>query len=198
MIYAIKPQFQKFLKPLTNFFVTYKIHPTTINVWGLIFSIIMGWSLYFSKQHPYLLILVPVCAFLRTAFNALDGLVSRELKIASAYGEVLNEFLDRVSDAVIFLLLAFASFSNIYLGCILVVLILLSSYLGIVSKSAGGLRYYGGLMTKADRMIFLGIWALIVYVTGNDKLWNICIVIFIFTMIITIIQRLIGIYKQLK
>jgi len=158
----------------------------------------MGGSIYFSTKQPYLLILVPICAFLRTAFNALDGLVSRELKIASAYGEVLNEFLDRVSDSVIFLPLAFASFSNIYIGSILIVLILLSSYLGIVSKSAGGPRFYGGLMTKADRMILLGIFALIVYATGNAKIWDICIWILIICMIITITQRLVGIHKELN
>ena len=198
MIYGIKPQFQKFLRSLTDFFVAYKIHPTTINIWGLVFSVIMGYSLYFSIKQPYLLILVPICAFLRTAFNALDGLFSRELKIASAYGEVLNEFLDRVSDVVVFLSLAFASFANIYTGSMLVVLILLSSYLGIVSKSAGGSRFYGGLMTKADRMIFLGAWALIVYATGNETLWDICIWILIVSMIITILQRLVGIYRQLQ
>jgi CDP-diacylglycerol--glycerol-3-phosphate 3-phosphatidyltransferase len=198
VIYGIKPQFQKFLKPLTNFFVAHKIHPTTINIWGLVFSILIGYSIYFSAKQPYLLILIPICAFLRTAFNALDGLVSRELKIASAYGEVLNEFLDRVSDAVIFIPLAFAPFSDIYIGSILIVLVLLSSYLGIVCKSAGGSRFYGGLMTKADRMIFLGIWALVVYATGNEKLWNICIWILVVSMIITIVQRLIGIHKQLQ
>jgi CDP-diacylglycerol--glycerol-3-phosphate 3-phosphatidyltransferase len=198
MIYKIKPQFQKLLTPLTRFFVKHKVHPTTINIWGLIFSIIIGYALYYSTKQPTLLILVPICAFLRTAFNALDGLVSRELKIASAYGEVLNEFIDRLSDAIIFLSLAFAPFSNIYIGSIATALILLSSYLGIVSKAAGGSRFYSGLMTKADRMTLVSVWALLVLATHNEKLWNLCLWILVVTMSITIIQRLVGIHTQLK
>lgn len=196
-IYTIKPKFQKVLSPVTNFFIRHRVSPTTINMWGLVLSIITGACLYFSYINPWLLLPVPVLVFVRTAFNALDGLVSRSLGIASKFGEVLNEFLDRVSDAAIFFGLALAPFSNLKLGSITVIVILLNSYLSIVSKAAGGSRQYGGIMGKADRMIYLGIAALLVFFTKNTNLWNYLFWFILAGTLITLIRRFNDTKKEL-
>lgn len=196
-IYTIKPKFQKVLSPVTNFFIRHRVSPTTINMWGLVLSIITGACLYFSYTNPWLLLPVPVLVFVRTAFNALDGLVSRSLGIASKFGEVLNEFLDRVSDAAIFFGLAIAPFSNLKLGSITVIIILLNSYLSIVSKAAGGSRQYGGIMGKADRMIYLGIAALLVFFTKNTNLWNYLFWFILAGTLITLIRRFNDTKKEL-
>lgn len=197
-IYSIKPKFQKFLSPVTNFFIRYRISPNTINMMGLILSVVTGVFLYLSPSHSSLLLWVPVLVFVRTAFNALDGLVSRSLGIASRFGEVLNEFLDRLSDSAIFFGLALASFSNLALGSLTVVAILLNSYLSIVSKTAGGSRQYGGVMGKADRMIYLGAMALIVYGSGNVAWWNYFFVFILVGTVITLVQRFMATKNELK
>ena len=197
-IYTIKPKFQQFLSPITNYFISHRVSPNAINLWGLVLSIITGLCLYFSYLNHWLLLLVPFLVFIRTAFNALDGLVSRKLGLASKFGEVLNELLDRISDTIIFLSLALAPFSNLIVGSIVVVVILLNSYLSIVSKAAGGSRQYGGIMGKADRMIYLGIMSLIVFFTNNTGLWY---YFFWFTLIgttITFIQRFFDTKKELN
>ena len=144
------------------------------------------------------MILVPILVFIRTAFNALDGLVSRKLGLASKFGEVLNELLDRISDAIIFLSLALAPFSNLIVGSIVVVVILLNSYLSIVSKAAGGSRQYGGIMGKADRMIYLGIMSLIVFFTNNTGLWYYFFWFILIGTTITFIQRFFDTKKELN
>lgn len=196
-IYAIKPKFQKLLSPATNFFIRHRVSPTAINLWGLILSIAAGACLYFSYINPWLLLPIPVLVFVRTALNALDGLVSRSLGVASRFGEVLNEFLDRISDAAIFFGLALAPFANLQLGSIVVIVILLNSYLSIVSKAAGGSRQYGGFMGKADRMIYLGIAALAVFFTKNIDLWNYFLWFILAGTLITLTQRFSNAKKEL-
>lgn len=189
-IYSIKPTFQKFLNPIKNLFIKWKVHPTTINIFALIISLTGGLALYFSNTYPLLLLYIPLMAFVRTALNALDGLVARELKIKNQkFGEVLNELSDRLSDVVIFLGIAFSSFVNVYLALTVIILILISSYIAILSKAAGGKRRYEGIMGKADRMFWLSLASIIVYLTKNFKIINYFLIFLAITLIITIIQR---------
>jgi len=197
-IYSIKPKFQVFLKPAERFCVRWKIHPTLINILALLLSIIGGIVLYFAGRHPLWLIYIPIMAFVRTALNALDGMVARDLKVKNqAFGEVLNEFMDRISDASIFFGLALAPYTNLVLGSAVTIIILLNSYLSIVSKAAGGSRQYGGFMGKADRMIYVGIMAVLIliwkdYSFGNYLLWFVGI-----GTSITMLQRFLTIKKEL-
>ena len=197
-IYAIKPKFQQCLKPVEKLFVKFKIHPTIINILALLLSIIGGIVLYLSDKYLLLLIYIPFLSFVRTALNALDGMVARDLNVKNQpFGEVLNEFMDRISDAIIFFGLALTSYTDAILGSAVTIIILLNSYLSIVSKSAGGSRQYGGIIGKADRMIYLGIMAVIIliwnnYSVGNYFLWFIGI-----GTLITMIQRFLNIKQEL-
>jgi phosphatidylglycerophosphate synthase len=196
-IYSVKPAFQKKLSPLKDFFVRHKIHPTVINVLGLVCSIFMGIILYNHHAYPFALLLIPVLAFARTAFNALDGLVSRELHIASRFGEVLNEFIDRASDAIIFIALGLSGQFYV-LASITVIVILLNSYLGIVSKAAGGSRQYGGFIGKADRMIYVSIASFLVFVFKSDIIWQYLFIFLLLGTLISIVQRFGAIKKELE
>ena len=197
-IYSVKPKFQRTLEPAQNWFIRYHIGPTTINMGGLVVAMLLGGALYLSSLQPLLLLSVPILAFVRTALNALDGLVSRKAGVASGYGEVLNEFSDRISDVVIFTGLAFSAVANTVLGLGVVVAILLNSYLSIASKAGGGSRQYGGVMGKADRMFYLSIAAGVIFFTGKVEWWDEFLWLVFVGMIITMIQRFISIKKELQ
>lgn len=197
-IYAIKPKFQQFLCPATRWFVIHRVHPTWINAGGLALSAGAGLALYVSYWSIWLLAAVPPLVLVRIALNALDGLVSRKLGLASRFGEVLNEFFDRLSDVFVFLGLALNPASNIYFGTIVTIAILLSSYLGTVSKAAGGSRQYGGFMGKADRMIYLGLMSLFVLISSNQYSWNYFLVFVLAGTFLTIFQRFARIKEELS
>jgi CDP-diacylglycerol--glycerol-3-phosphate 3-phosphatidyltransferase len=197
-IYAIKPRFQQLLTPVKNALVRAKIHPTIINLAGLVLSLCAGVALYYSSEVPRLLLVVPIAGFVRTACNALDGLVSRELGVASGLGEVLNEFFDRISDSAFFLGLAFAPGINLRLGVITLTVILLNSYLSIVSKAAGGSRQYGGVMGKADRMIYIGSAAVLVLITGNTEIWQYFLWFVLVGTLVTMAQRFAAVKRELS
>ena len=197
-IYSIKPKFQQSLSPIKKFLIKKKIHPTQINIFALIISITGGLALYYAKEYPLLLIYIPIMAFVRTALNALDGMIARETKIKNTkFGEVLNEFTDRISDVVIFLGIAFAPYSSFKISSIAIIIILLNSYLSIVSKAAGGSRQYGGLTGKADRMIYLSVASILVLILNNYEIMNYLMIILIITTLITMIQRFFSIKKEL-
>lgn len=158
-IYAIKPRFQQALKPIEIFLLRAKIHPDLITIAAFVVSALGGLALCFSAQAGmlWLLCTAPLFTLLRTMLNALDGMVAKQSGLARPWGEVLNELFDRFSDIAIFVGLAYSRLCSGPLLSATVLSILLSSYLGVLSKAAGAQRQFGGVMGKADRMILLGI-----------------------------------------
>jgi len=61
----------------------------------------------------------------------------------------------RLSDGALFAGLSLAPSISFTLEMAAIILMLLASYLGSLSKAAGGLRQYGGVMGKADPMAWL-------------------------------------------
>src|SRR5215210_6853263 len=158
-ICLLKPAFQRSLGGVECWLVARRVHPDWLTGLALILSIGGGVCLYLGPELRWLLALVPVVAVVRTALNALDGLVARSTGLARPWGEVLNELSDRVADVALIGGLALASPASPLLGTGALVAMLLSSYLAILSKAAGGRRQYMGPMGKADRMVLLAIGA---------------------------------------
>lgn len=198
-IYSIKPKFQAFLKPAMRLLIKLKVSPTLVNVKALIISIIAGFVFFLSSYNLTWLWAIPFLAFIRTALNALDGMIARETKAKNqAFGEVLNEFLDRLSDVAFFVGLAFTSYVSQSLALGTLVSVLVVSYIGIVGKAAGGKRQYVGLMGKADRMFWLSVASVAVIVFKNTNLMNYFLIFILVFAVITIFQRYFAIKKELK
>jgi phosphatidylglycerophosphate synthase len=158
-IYEIKPAFQRSLHGVEAWLVARRVHPDTLTYWALALSAGGAGCLWLAAERPWVLLLVPVVAVVRTALNALDGMVAVRRGLARPWGEVLNELCDRLADLLIFGSLALVEGVNHLLGALTVVAVLLTSYLGILSKAAGGPRQHGGPMGKPDRMMLLAVAA---------------------------------------
>lgn len=195
-LYAVKPDFQRALRVAENWCVVHGIHPDVLTYAALVLSVLAGALLYTSPAVPWLLLAVPLLAFLRTALNALDGMVAKTSGLARPWGEVLNEFCDRLADVAIFSGLALAPTTNLLLGAATLVAILLSSYLGTVSRAAGGSRQYGGIMGKADRMLYLSLACVLAFFFGFWLLdW--CLGAILIGVVVTVIQRWRRIFAEL-
>jgi CDP-diacylglycerol--glycerol-3-phosphate 3-phosphatidyltransferase len=197
-IYSVKPKFQKILEGDKKLLVKMGVGPTAINIAALIVSIFAGLVIFYSDNDLRLLYFIPLLAFVRIAFNALDGMVARETKAKNQkFGEVMNEFVDRLSDCAFFLGLAFVSYVNMSWALLTLIAVLLVSYLGIVGKSAGGSRQYVGLMGKADRMFWLSVACILTAFTYNTAIMNLGLLFIFFFSIVTIIWRFLAIKKEL-
>jgi CDP-diacylglycerol--glycerol-3-phosphate 3-phosphatidyltransferase len=197
-IYRIKPAFQRSLLGAENALVEHGVHPDVLTLGAVALSFLGGVALYAQSFQRWLLLAVPVVAILRTALNALDGLVAKRTGLARPWGEVLNEASDRVADVALFGGLVLSEGVNLYLGAGTIVLILLGSYVGAVSKAAGGPRQYGGVMGKADRMIFLSVMSVVVLVFHRTWIWNVFLSIVAAGAIVTILQRLVRTHADLR
>lgn len=185
-IYSLKPAFQKSLMGTRDALVGAGVGPDAITYAALFFSLLGGGALAISPDFRGALLTVPVFAIGRTALNALDGMVAKATGVARPFGEMLNEFLDRIADAVWFAGLALAIDPVLMLATLAGVLV--SSYLGTAVKAAGGPRIYSGVMGKADRMIVLSVGAVVAFVAGLQILRYTAILIAV-GVAVTIVQR---------
>lgn len=205
-IYAVKPQFQKALRPVEASLVNANVHPDSITFSALIISVLGGTAIAFSSRADlaFLLCSTPLIAFIRTALNALDGMVAVRTGKARPWGEVLNEFCDRLSDIAIFAGIYFSKLANGPLLTGALIALLLSSYLGILSKAAGGKRQFGGVMGKADRMVLLALMGPLAYFLNENRWVSISVVfdtycaIVLVASIVTILQRGVRTYVDLQ
>jgi phosphatidylglycerophosphate synthase len=196
-VYAIKPRFQRTLRPLEDVLVARQVHPDVITLSALGISVAAGATFAFADRLPAVLLAAPVVALGRTALNALDGLVAKRTGKARPWGEVLNEFSDRLADVALFGGLAVAGLAPVALSAAAIIAVLLASYLGTVSKAAGGPRQYGGVMGKADRMVLLGIVAPLALVFDPQIVGTALFATLLVGSLITLVQRGVKIHGDL-
>jgi CDP-diacylglycerol--glycerol-3-phosphate 3-phosphatidyltransferase len=120
----------------------------------------------------------------------MDGQVARRLELADNWGEVKNEFGDRIADAMIFTAIGLGGYAETGWALVALTLILLVSYLGILGKALGGQRVYGGLFGKGDRMISLAIFTLYPALSGNLASYDYYLIFASIAAFLTLIQRL--------
>jgi archaetidylinositol phosphate synthase len=189
-IYTTKTAWQRALRPVVVFCVQHRIHPDVFTYGAVALSLLAGWALFRAGANRAWLWLVPVCVLTRLWFNLMDGLVARELGLAGAWGEVKNEFGDRVADAAIFLGLGFGRYADARLLALALALILCVSYLGILGKALTGKRIYAGIFGKGDRMISLALFSVYPLASGSLSSYNWFLVLAALAATFTIAQRL--------
>ena len=195
-IYTTKSKWQGALRPVVAFCVQKHIHPDALTVGGLGLSFAAGGALWLAGSNVNWLWLVPPCVLLRLVLNLLDGQVARAQGLADTWGEVKNEFGDRVADVAVFLGLVFSGYADARLAALALALILCSSYLGVFSKALGGPRLYHGVFGKGDRMISLAIFTLYPIFSGNLVSYNWYLAFAALAATVTIAQRLRRLYAQ--
>ena len=193
-IYATKSKWQKALQPIVDFCVTRRIHPNVFTYGALFLSLLAALALYLADTNKNWLWILPPFVLIRLLLNLMDGQVARALHLANDWGEVKNEFGDRLADVSLFVAMGLNSYVETALALIALTLILLISYLGILGKALGGQRVYGGLFGKGDRMISLAIFTLYPAWTGNLASYNYYLIFASVAALITIVQRLGIIY----
>ena len=196
-IYQVKPAFQRSLRSVEDVLVARRVHPDWLTYTALILSVIGGMCLYFAPVSIGLLAPVPIICIVRTALNALDGLVARRTGLARPWGEVLNEFCDRLADVALLGGLALAAPTAHLLGATTVIAMLLASYMGVLAKAAGAGRQYGGPMGKADRMVLLAVTAVIGFFVQLDLVYNAFLVLVLTGVAITLVSRARSAHREL-
>lgn len=102
-----------------------------------------------------LLLVAWACVLVNSILDLLDGKVAKLTGKATARGDYLDHAVDRFSDVLFLLGLAFSSWVRLEIGLLALVGTLLTSYMGTQAQAVGLKRNYAGLLGRADRMVLL-------------------------------------------
>ncbi len=189
-IYDLKPKFQALLRPIVDKLAQKKITPNQVTWTALILSVITGALVAVTEGATWILLIIPIVMFVRMALNAIDGMLAREHDLKSDSGAMLNELGDVISDAALYLPLAFvAGLSPVWVVLFVIVGIFteMAGVLGSVIKSK---RRYDGPMGKSDRAFVVGLLALMLGFGVAPGVWSDgLLIIATFMGVLTVINR---------
>ncbi len=106
---------------------------------------------------PYLFLAVALLVFFAGVFDVVDGEVARQTGKASVRGDFVDHVYDRYADIAILLGIALSTYANPFLALLALVSLLLVSYMGTQAQAVGKGRLYGGLLSRADRLVVLAL-----------------------------------------
>jgi CDP-diacylglycerol--glycerol-3-phosphate 3-phosphatidyltransferase len=173
-VYDLKPKFQQLLRPLIRGLARAGLTANAVTIIALLGSVLSGGAVALADKQRALLLLLPVWLFVRMALNAIDGMMARELGMASQLGAVLNEVGDALSDLALYLPLAFVRADSRWAVVAFAIGALLTEFCGVLGRALGASRRYDGPMGKSDRAFVVGALGLATYIEpslGDAWLW---------------------------
>jgi CDP-diacylglycerol---glycerol-3-phosphate 3-phosphatidyltransferase len=159
-IYELKPKFQALLRPLMKWLARIGARPNLVTIVAFAGSVAAGAAAFPAHREPLWLLVLPVWLFVRMALNAIDGMMARELGMATRVGAFINEVGDIASDLALYLPLAWviaAARLPVAAFCLTAVL---TEFVGLAGQAAWGVRRFDGPMGKSDRAFWVGALAL--------------------------------------
>jgi archaetidylinositol phosphate synthase len=134
--------------------------PGNLSLLALVLAVAAGVvALLVRWTTPYLFLAVALLVFLSGLFDVLDGEVARRTGRASVRGDFVDHVYDRYADVAILLGIAVSTYANPFLALLALVSLLLTSYMGTQAQAVGQGRLYGGLLSRADRLVVLAVAA---------------------------------------
>ena len=170
-VYQLKPWFQGVLRPLVVRLYNNGVTANQVTVTACVASIVVGAVLCLPGTPRYWFAAIPLWMLIRMALNAVDGMLAREFGQKSPLGAYLNELTDVVSDAALYLPLAFVAPFSPWWVAFVILLAALSELAGVLGTTVGASRRYDGPMGKSDRAFVFGVLGLVVSIVTSLPLW---------------------------
>lgn len=127
----------------------------------------VGSGMSFFGGGPALLTLALVLLLANAYLDALDGKVAKLAGKASRRGDFLDHVLDRYADVFMIGGIAFGGlYSQLWVGTLALLGVLLTSYMGTQAQAVGQGRAYGGILGRADRLVLLFVGGLLQALTA--------------------------------
>lgn len=189
-IYQLKPLFQQSLSGIVKWLAGAGVTANQVTVLAALLSVMLGLALACFPDSTVLWLTLPLFLFVRMALNAIDGMLARQYNQKSALGGLLNEVGDVVSDAALYL--PFALLPGVSSGLVLAVVLLamLTEYIGVCAVMVGASRRYDGPMGKSDRAFVLGACALALGLGYPAGIWlQLVLVIVALLSLLTVLNR---------
>jgi CDP-diacylglycerol---glycerol-3-phosphate 3-phosphatidyltransferase len=175
----------RLIQPLVKLLIRMKVTPNMITSLGFIINLVAATVLVYGGDHDTKGDLTPLgwgggLILFAGFFDILDGRLAREGKMATPYGALYDSALDRYSELVMFLGICYFLISHHYFlgslfGFVALIGSMMVSYIRARSESIG-VECKGGLMQRPERIVIIGVSALVCGIVsaasgGNQKLF---------------------------
>lgn len=184
-VYALKPWFVGRLRSCEDILVARRVSPNTITLAAVVVSVAAGAVVDggATLDLPLLWLAVLPLGVIRLALNALDGAVARRLQMGSARGAVLNELADRACDLALFAPLV--AVAPVWVVLTAIAALTLTSTSGVMALALTADRDTSGPMGKADRVVLLGLAAMVASFIDSRKPFAVALGIVICGCVVT-------------
>jgi CDP-diacylglycerol---glycerol-3-phosphate 3-phosphatidyltransferase len=196
-LYRSKGRIVGGLEPVVDALAARRVSPDAVTLAAVPVALVAAACLLLSPSVPGLLLLVPALAAIRLVLNLLDGALARRTGRSHPRGELYNEVGDRVADAAFLVPVAFLPGSDSTTVLLGVAVSFLASYVGVVSRAAGGERIYRGLLSKPGRMVLLSVFAVAAFAIGQQA-WGPFGPLLLIGATLTLIERLVVATRRLE
>ena len=190
MLTKLRPIAKKFVGLPAKALASANVHPNVLTITGLILSLFVPLSTYYFGP-----IIASILILASAYFDVLDGEVARISGKKSLFGAFLDSTMDRIEDALYSI-----SFIFVGLSPFIVIVLIISSYLISYTRAraeALGVKMEGiGVIERAERIILI----IVALATSSINIYiSILILILLIGLsIVTIIQRIVHVYKTLR
>jgi CDP-diacylglycerol--glycerol-3-phosphate 3-phosphatidyltransferase len=180
--------------PIVRLLARTGVTPNALTWFGLLLS--LGAAVLIAFKQPFAAGFVVLFAGL---FDILDGALARFTDKITKFGAILDSTLDRLGEVAVLLGLLIFFVRELSIPGILIVGFalpgaLLVSYLRARAEAAG-LAGEAGFFTRTERVIILSLGLLL---SGIDHALIISLGIIAFFSYVTVIQRLLNVWHQIK
>jgi CDP-diacylglycerol--glycerol-3-phosphate 3-phosphatidyltransferase len=185
----------KITTPIVPFLSKIGMTPDILTVIGLVINI--GAAVVVAMNH---LLIAGILTLVSGLFDILDGALARHTNKSTKFGALLDSTFDRISEAAIFfgLLLLYAGSGDLLMSSLVMAALILSFMISYIRARAEGLNIECsvGFFTRTERVLIMAVGLIFSFLTPYLMLAVLCILV-LFNLI-TVIQRLVHVYKQTR
>lgn len=146
-----------------------RINPNTLTCVSLVMGILGGVSWALTRRSPLFFLIGGGLIAVSGTADSLDGIVARMHSRVTKTGDFLDHFTDRLVDVAVLSGLGFSRGAHETIGFVLIILALLSSYLGTQMEATLGKRSYRGT-GKAELFVAVVVFSIPAYFLADWKL----------------------------
>ena len=188
----LKEWFRELLRPVGAFCSRVGIHPHVLTTMGLVVSLCAALSFGLGSFR-----LAGVLVLLAGIFDMLDGHTARISGKKSSFGALYDSTIDRYAELVVFIGLTIHYLHHPHPVAVVIILLAISGSMMVsyVKARAEGLNVdcSVGLMQRPERVVYLGLGALVL---GRTFLFTIVLGIIALFTNVTAIQRVYYVYVR--
>ncbi len=191
-----KPFFERLFRPWARVLAARGVTANQVTVTSMVLSFAAGAAVLARPEARWPLLLIPGVLLVRLAFDHIDGLLARRHGMESPLGCILNEHLNVVADAALYLPLATVPGVSPWLVVAVVLTGVIGEMTGVVAVQIGADRRIDGPVTKKTRAVVFGTLALTLFLGAAPAPWpDVVLAAMVPLSVLTIVNRA---YKALR